>query len=224
MARIAAVAPPTDERQHGSSGGVWEEILRDIERDHQVERIRLDPAALQRVQEFPLCLYEVGPAWPAYGPVYELAVRHPGLVLLVTPAIRELVLSMAAEGRAPGIEAADEARLRLAADGSSGRGAEVWCARLIRLSLGVMVSSPAHETAVRALGYPTPVHHVGAESGPVAAEAVQRCLARTGDPVRRSVRRWAVALAQTGATVDLLERGHGVRYADVLEAIGGAST
>jgi hypothetical protein len=226
MARIAALAPLDREVQPGGPSSALgpEALLRGVEATHTVDRIPPQPSLLERLRQFDLTIYEIGSEWPAYGPIYEAAVGHPGLVVLRTPLIGDLVRSLAGAGTSAGLEAAAEARARTKGEARPGSVADgSWCARLVRRSLGIVVSNAEDQAVVRALRFPTPVHLLADEPETIMARAVDESLTRLRDPLHRAVHRWASALAQCGGTVDLLAKGHGGRYADVLEAMSSAS-
>jgi hypothetical protein len=63
---------------------------------------------------------------------------------------------------------------------------------------------------------------MAAEAVPAYRRAVDGTIALLGDPVRRSLARWAASLRDVGAGEDDLARGYGMPYARALAELAAA--
>jgi hypothetical protein len=204
MARLVFVCPDPSPQGVGSPGALMElaEHLAGTEfaSRHSMEIVLAGGADAERIVEgCDLPIYEVANE-ARYRDSYELAERHPGLVMLLDQRIPN-----EGERAATGVP---------------------WWALLVRRSYGVLVRNRAGEAYLRGLGCLAPVHVVdwpAALPAPAAAalgEVVEWTVAMVRHPVRRALARWAAALADCGVTVETLALGYGRRYAGVVEAIG----
>jgi hypothetical protein len=153
--------------------------------------------------------------------IYQVAMEHPGLVVLHDRSL-ERVIQVLARARDP---------IGFAGRGTAERLAEQhpdldpdvpWSAQAARRARGVVVHSEDHGRDLERIGCRTPVFvapppQVGDPTGYV--EAVEATLRFVLDPAEWTLGRWATALAEAGIGGEELREGYGVRYAAAIEEI-----
>jgi hypothetical protein len=155
--------------------------------------------------------------------IYQLAMEHPGLVVLEDLSL-DRVINVLVRARDPlGTSARREAeRLAPRVEDLGLDPALPWCAQAVRQARGVVVHSEEDRRYLDALGCRTPVYvapppGAGDPSGYEAA--VDATLRLVLDPAEWTLSRWTAALTDAGVGVDGLREGYGLRYAEALEEI-----
>lgn len=153
--------------------------------------------------------------------IYQVAMDHPGLVVLVDRSL-ERVIQVLARARDPiGFAGRREAE-RLAERLPELDPDVPWSAQAVRRARGVIVHSEEHRRDLERIGCRTPVYVAPPPSvGDPAAyvEAVEGTVGLVLDPAEWTLTRWASALADAGVGAADLGEGYGVRYASAIEEI-----
>jgi hypothetical protein len=226
MARILVFAPVPPSRSSAAPGGAA--LVRLLKRSalrrrHTIRAVWPVPesveAALRGVH---LPVYFVADE-PEDREIYEVAMEHPGLVVLQDLSLERLITALVRSRDPLGGAALREAeRLAPLVDGLGLEPTVPWCAQAMRRARGVVVHSEDDRRYLEALGCKTPVFLAPPpEAGDPAgyARAVEATLRLVLDPVEWTLARWTHALAEAGITPAWLREGYGVRYVEALEEI-----
>ena len=153
--------------------------------------------------------------------IYQVAMEHPGLVILADRSL-ERVIQVLARARDPiGFAGRREAE-RLAARFPDLDPDVPWSAQAVRRARGTIVHTEEHRRDLERIGCRTPVYVAPPPSAgdPLGyVEAVEGTLRLVLDPAEWTLGRWASALAEAGVDSTDLREGYGVRYAAALEEI-----
>jgi hypothetical protein len=226
MARILVFAPVPPSRSPAAPGGAaLVRLLKrsSLRRRHTIRAMWPVPesveAALRGVH---LPVYLLADE-PDDRDIYEVAVEHPGLVVLQDLSLERLITALVRSRDPLGGAALREAeRLAPLVDGLGLAPAVPWCAQAVRRARGVVVHTEEDRRYLETLGCKTPVFLASApEAGdPTGYErAVEATLRLVLDPVEWTLSRWTHALADAGITPAGLRDGYGVRYVEALEEI-----
>lgn len=153
--------------------------------------------------------------------IYQLAMEHPGLVVLEDRSL-ERVIQVLARARDP-IGFAGRHEAEQLAERLPDLDPDVpWSAQAVRRARGVIVHSEDHRADLERIGCRTPVYVAPPPSAGDPTryeEAVEATLHLVLDPAEWTLGRWASALAEAGVGSAGLREGYGVRYAAALEEI-----
>jgi hypothetical protein len=153
--------------------------------------------------------------------IYQLAMEHPGLVVLEDRSL-ERVIQVLVRARDP-IGFAGRREAELLGERLADLDPDVpWSAQAVRRARGVVVHSEDHRRDLERIGCRTPVYVAPPPSAGDPAgyeEAVEATLRLVLDPAEWTLGRWAAALSEAGVGGAGLREGYGVRYAAALEEI-----
>jgi hypothetical protein len=225
VARIIVFAPlPPSRSPLARSGKALVKLLkRALRGRHDVRGMWPVPESVQAVlRTLDLPVYFLANS-PEEREIYQVAMEHPGLVVLGDLSL-ERVVQMLVRGRDPlGFAARREAeRLQEELVGNDVDPDVAWSASAARRARGVVVHSDEHRSALRAIGCRTPTYVAPppvAGDARVYVQAVEDTLRLVLDPLEWTLARWTAALVDAGVTPDRLDEEHGLRYAAALEEI-----
>lgn len=143
-------------------------VVQDLRRIGFEHRHRLDvpsprEAYSTAVRRSDMALYHVGNNLRFHGEIYDLAIRHPGLVVLHDLALDDLAKGLLDIGDPFGTRTREEALAaaeRVETAVPEGPLRTPWCALAARRARGVIVHSPYARRYLEAFGCRTPVHVV----------------------------------------------------------------
>lgn len=225
MARIVVFAPlpPSRSPLARTARALVRLLKRSLRGRHHVRGMWPVPERVEAVlATIDLPVYLLANA-PEEREIYQVAMEHPGLVVLEDLSL-ERVIQVLARARDPiGFAARREAeRLAEWVEGTRIDPDVPWSAQAVRRARGVVVHTGEHREALDAIGCRTPVFvalppTAGDPGG--YQEAVEATLRLVLDPAEWTLSRWTTALTEAGVNTEGLAEGYGVRYAAALEEI-----
>jgi hypothetical protein len=226
MARILVFAPlPPSRSPAARAGAAMVKLLKrsSLRRRHAIRALWPVPESVEAaLRGVDLPVYLVADE-PDDRDIYEVAMEHPGLVVLQDRSLERLITALVRARDPLGGAALREAeRLAPLVDGLGLEPALPWCAQAVRRARGVVVHTEEDRRYLEALGCKTPVFVAPPpDAGDPAGyeRAVEATLRLVLDPVEWTLARWTIALADAGVTPAWLREGYGVRYVEALEEI-----
>ena len=223
MARIVVFGPlpPSRSSLARSARSLVRLLRRALRRRHHVRGMWPVPESVEvMLATVDLPVYFMANA-PEEREIYQVAMEHPGLVVLADRSL-ERVIQVLARARDP-IGFAGRREAEALAERLPDLDPDVpWSAQAVRRARGVVVHTEEHRRDLERIGCRTPVYVAPPPSAGVASgyvEAVEGTLRLVLDPAEWTLGRWASALAEAGVGPPGLREGYGLRYAAALEEI-----